>query len=285
MGIPYAEVIGDPVAHSKSPVIHKFWLGKLGIEGDYRATRVQAAGLADYFAARRTDPAWRGCNVTLPHKLAVIPLLDELTHPAEAIGAVNIVTLTARHRRLAGHNSDGPGFLDLLSGWPGLDRLYRLANVIGTGGGAAAVTWALLQHGIFTLVYSRDYARAESLLRRLGETDMDFAQLLEELAAERTEMAERPDSSDLLINASPLGMRGFPPLDVSLKGWSPATLVCDLVYDPVETPLLRTARERGHPVLSGLEMLVAQAARAFYLFFEAHPPRQHDAELKELLTS
>lgn len=285
MGIPYAEVIGDPVAHSKSPVIHRFWLGKLGIEGDYRATRVQAAGLADYFAARRTDPAWRGCNVTIPHKLAVIPLLDGLTQPADAIGAVNTVTLTARYRRLAGHNSDGPAFLDLLSGWPGLDRLYRLASVIGTGGAAAAVTWALLQHGIFTLVYSRDYARAESLLRRLGEKDMDFAQLLGGLAADGPETADFPDSSDLLINASPLGMRGFPPLDVSLKGWPPATLVCDLVYDPVETPLLRTARERGHPVLSGLDMLIAQAARAFYLFFEEHPPRQHDTELRELLTS
>ena len=287
MGIPYAEVIGDPIAHSKSPAIHKFWLNKQGMDGDYRAVRVRASELADYFAARRGDPLWRGANITIPHKRAAMPLLDGLTHPSDAIDAVNAVTrIGGNEPKLIGHNTDAHGFLDTLSGWNGPDRLHRLARVIGTGGGAAAVAWALREIGFSTFIYSRSEERAEAFLRRLGDTDMDFVQRLEWLTNPSPHAAVAdPDSGDIFVNASPLGMRGFPPLEIDIDKYPPATIFYDLVYDPPETPLIRAARERGYPVISGLEMLIAQAARAFYLFFTVHAPREHDDELRELLTS
>jgi shikimate dehydrogenase len=287
MGVPYAEVIGDPVAHSKSPLIHKFWLNKLGIDGDYRAIRVRADELPDYLAARRIDPLWCGASITIPLKQAAAPLLDGLTYPSEAIGAVNALTrIGAKAPKLIGHNTDAPGFLDTLSGWNGLDRLYRFASVIGTGGGAASVAWALREAGFLIIVYSRSEARGEAFLRRLGESDMDFVQRLEWLTdpSPRT-VVPGPDSGDIVVNASPLGMRGYPPLEIDLDNHAPGTIFYDLVYDPLETPLLRAARERGYPVIRGLEMLIAQAARAFYLFFMADAPREHDDELRELLTS
>src|SRR5439155_19748837 len=106
MSNPYAEVIGDPVAHSKSPLIHRFWLEKAGIEGDYRTTRVEGPGLSAYLAQRRADPDWRGCNVTVPHKQAVIPLLDRMTPLAQQVGAVNLI---ASCEGLLGGNSDVEG--------------------------------------------------------------------------------------------------------------------------------------------------------------------------------
>lgn len=287
MGVPYAEVIGDPIAHSKSPAIHTFWLEKLGLNFDFRPFRVAPGALADYFELRRGDPLWRGTSITIPHKQAAIPLLDGMTHPAEAIGAVNAVTrVGVKQPKLIGHNTDAHGFLDTLIGWPGLDRLHRLSHVVGTGGGAAAVAWALWEAGFWVFVHSREETRAEDFLRRFGNTDMDFAQRLEWLAGPaRGNVVEPPDSGDIFVNASPLGMRGFPPLDVNVERYPRETIFYDLVYDPVETPLLRAARERAHTVISGLELLIAQAARAFYLFFMAHAPREHDDELRELLTS
>lgn len=286
MGVPYAEVIGDPIAHSKSPLIHNFWLGKLGLDYDYRSRRVSPAELHAYLEQRRRDPLWCGANLTIPLKQSAVDHLDGLVYPAGTIGAVNAVTREGvREPRLIGHNTDAPGFLDTLSGWPGLSASFQMASVIGTGGAAAAVAWTLRDRGFLIMSFSRSDVRAEAFLRWLGEDDRDFAQRLESLADDAPQRVENPDSGEMLINASPLGMRGFPPLEVSLEGYPPQTLFYDLVYDPAETPLLRAARERGHPVIGGLDMLIAQAARAFALFFAADAPRQHDGELRELLTS
>jgi shikimate dehydrogenase len=286
MGVPYAEVIGDPIAHSKSPLIHKFWLGKLGLDYEFRACRVAPMDLPDHLERRRVDPLWCGSSVTIPHKQAVIPLLDGLTRPADAIGAVNAVTgMGGREPKLFGHNTDAHAFLDTLRGWTGLGQVYRMASVIGTGGGAAAVAWALREHGFLVMVYSRSEARGEAFLRRLGESDMDFVQRLEWLTNDSPGAKFYPDSGDIVVNASPLGMQGFPPLEINIDDYPPATIFYDLVYAPVETPLLQAARERGYPVISGVEMLIAQAARAFYLFFTTDAPREYDEELRELLTS
>jgi shikimate dehydrogenase len=132
---PYAEVIGDPIGHSKSPAIHGFWLGKLGLDADYRAVHVLSDGLADHFAERRQDAAWRGCNVTVPHKQAVIPFVDELSPLAGEVGAVNLIT--PQGSRLAADNSDVLGIInslppDLLAKPP-----IRMC-LIGSGGAARA---------------------------------------------------------------------------------------------------------------------------------------------------
>ena len=286
MGIPYAEVIGDPIAHSKSPLIHKFWLEKVGLEGDYRATRVSANDLAAYAGQRRRDPLWCGANVTIPHKQSILRHVDETAHPAGAIGAVNAIVLKGSSEpMLIGHNTDATGFLDTLRSWPGMQRTYRTAHVIGTGGGAAAVAWALSSEGFLLIVYSRNPERGAAFRQLFTSPDMDLVQPLDSLGQEMAfDWGNRSDAADILVNATPLGMRGFPPLPISLSGLAPETLVYDLVYDPLETPLLEAARESGLPTLSGIDMLVAQAARAFELFFCQTAPREHDDELRELLT-
>ena len=287
MGIPYAEVIGDPVAHSKSPVIHKFWLEKLGLEYAYRRTRISPGQLPAYLYAARQDPLWCGANVTIPLKRRAAELVDQLIFPAPSIGAVNALVRQGRDQpALVGHNTDAAGFLEPLGNWPEHEPDAQLATLIGTGGAAAAVAWALRREGFILFVHSRSIDRAESFLRSLGEDDMDFAQTMDVLSNEgATDCGDRSDVAEILVNATPLGMTGHPPLEVNLDCLPPATIVYDLVYDPVETPLLRAARERGLRTVSGLDMLVGQAAIAFELFFAQPAPREHDAELRERLTS
>jgi len=129
---PYAEVIGDPIAQSKSPIMHGFWLEKLGIDADYGRSHLATDELPAFIEKRRADPAWRGCNVTLPHKQSVMPLLDRIDPVAEAIGAVN--TIVPRDGVLIGHNTDAPGFLEPLRPQLGERHLLRTARILGTGG-------------------------------------------------------------------------------------------------------------------------------------------------------
>jgi shikimate dehydrogenase len=289
MGVPYAEVIGDPVSQSKSPAIHKFWLEKLDIKADYRATRVTVEELPTYLASRRADPEWCGCNVTMPLKQAILPMLEENVGPATMIGAVNTVTRTGDAMpRLVGHNTDVAGFLEPLGDWPPPDKVTSIADVIGTGGAAAAVFWGLKRLGFIVFTVSRTRESGLHFQRRFGEDDPDFVQLLSRYAApprQPWELSNRENVAELLVNASPLGMVGQPPLSIDLANISPDAIVYDLVTQPPETDLIRRARERGHRVIRGLEMLVGQAAEAFELLFGFGAPREHDAELMERLTS
>ena len=162
----YAEVIGDPIAQSKSPAIHGYWLGKLGIEADYRATHVRAGELADYLHDRSTDEAWRGCNVTMPHKQAVMEHLARLHPLGERIGAVNTIVREA-DGSLTGYNTDVAGFIEPLR--PLLERrhLFRMARVIGTGGAARAIVAALADENVTIVLAGRDPAKARQLLDAL----------------------------------------------------------------------------------------------------------------------
>jgi shikimate dehydrogenase len=288
MGVPYAEVIGDPVDHSKSPLIHNFWLEKLGLDYEYRRTRISPDQLSAYLYAAREDPLWCGANVTIPLKRTVSGLLDELIFPAPSIGAVNAIVRSGRSQpALVGHNTDAAGFLAPLRNWVEVDRDYKMATLIGTGGAAAAVAWALTRNGFLLTVRSRDVESAKAFLRGLGEEDMDFAQPLAEppLPPWHKRWGDRSNVADILVNTSPLGMTGYPPLLLDIDRLPPGSLVYDLVYDPVETPLLKAARERGLQTVSGLEMLIGQAASSFELFFAQPAPREHNAELMRLLTS
>jgi shikimate dehydrogenase len=260
MGIPYAEVIGDPVAHSKSPVIHTFWLERLGLCGDYRATKVTQGELAEYFAARRQDRDWRGCNVTMPLKMAVQPLLDEMDDAASRIGAVNTVTRNEAGR-LIGTNTDWQGVhvaVDTPRLAPGS------AGIIGTGGGARAALEEMRRaHVAHVVLVSRSPDKAAALLRHFG------------LQGEVQSGNEAP-GVDLLINASPLGMAGHPPLEIDLSRLARTATVMDMVYNPRETALLVRAREMGLRTVDGLSMLVGQAASAFAHFFGQGPGKPFD---------
>lgn len=280
----YAEVIGDPIVQSKSPAIHRFWLARLGLPHDYRAAHVTREGLADYIAARRTDPAWRGCNVTMPHKQAVMPLLDAIDPAAARIGAVNTV-VRGSDGKLTGYNTDAPGFLEPLRPLLARPHLFRMARILGAGGAARAIIAALAGEGFVLVVAARDPARARALLDELAPGGEHHAVDLAHFAPE-TDFAfdDRAGLLDLIVNASPLGMAGQPPLAFDFSHAPPGSVVYDIVTHPLDTPLLREARRRGLRTIDGLAMLIGQAAVAFEKFYGVPPPRDHDAELRSILT-
>ncbi len=269
-GLPYAEVIGDPIAHSKSPLIHNFWLGKLGIEAEYRKTHVLHEELAAFFLKRRADPDWLGCNVTIPHKVAVMDYVSDPGEVGRLIGAMNTIACETGGP-LIGTNTDAGGFLAPLQamGWKG-----RSALIIGAGGAARAILYALAQTGVDDIsIMVRDGAKGQALLDRAG-------------VAGRVIGMEAPvPPVDLLVNSSPLGMAGQPPLRLDLTPLHDHAVVYDIVYVPLDTELLVSARARGLCGIDGLEMLIGQAALAFDIFFDAPAPREHDAELRALLTA
>jgi shikimate dehydrogenase len=278
----YAEVIGDPIAQSKSPAIHRFWLGKLGFDGDYRAHLVAPGGLADDFAVRRADPDWRGCNVTMPHKQAVIAELDRLDPLAERIGAVNtVVREGAAH---AGFNTDAGGFLEPLAEELARTHYFRMARVLGTGGAARAIVAALAAERCVIVLGGRDPAKARALLDELDPGGEHHAVDLAHFA-DPTDFAfdEREGCLDLVVNASPLGMRSQPRLAFDWSHAPPGAIAYDIVTDPLATPFLVAARSAGHRTIDGLAMLIGQAALAFEKFFGVGPPREHDRELRDLL--
>lgn len=285
MSRPYAEVIGDPIAQSKSPAIHNFWLGKLGIAAEYRACHVRPKDLKDHFTRRRGDADWRGCNVTMPHKQAVMPLLDAIDPEAATIGAVNTVVREA-DGRLVGYNTDAAGFLEPLRADLAQTHLYRMARILGAGGAARAIVAALAGRGFTLVLAARDPTKARALLDELAPKGEHHAIELTHFAPP-TDFAfdDREHLYDLVVNASPLGMAGQPPLAFDFSHAPPGSTVYDIVTHPLETPLLTEAQQRGHPTIDGLSMLIGQAAVAFAKFFGQPAPREYDAELRELLTT
>ncbi|MEP2735276.1 MAG: shikimate dehydrogenase [Erythrobacter sp.] len=285
MSSPYAEVIGDPIAHSKSPLIHGFWLKKLGIDADYRAHHVTPDQLGDYLAERRQDANWRGCNATMPHKQALLKHLDAVEPQAKTIGAVN--TLIRRESgELIGTNTDASGFLEPLQKVLAQTHLFRMARILGTGGAARAIITALASEGFTLVVAGRSPDKARTLLDELAADGEHHTPPLSHFAAPTDfEFDDREGMLDLIINASPLGMRGQAELAFDWSHAPPGAIAYDIVTDPLETPFLANARAAGHECIDGYAMLIGQAADAFEFFFGQRPPREHDDELRELLTA
>ncbi len=281
MAVPYAEVIGDPIAHSKSPLIHKFWLARLGIEADYRATRVAAGALAEYFRERMADPAWRGCNISMPHKLAARDHVFYRQDPSFPLWPINLAYRDA-DGTLKGEDFDGPGFVmsliklrqQLGDGGPAFAGKSGSAMILGAGGAARLIGWGLAHFGYAPIwISNRDVAKAER-----------FASDFRPIGGLVLPTGAPTPPVDLLVNATPLGMKDRPDSDVDLEPLPAHAIVYDLVYEPAETGLLKRARARGLHAMNGLSMLIEQAAPSFRRLFGTMPPRQHDAELEELLT-
>jgi shikimate dehydrogenase len=267
---PYAEVIGDPIAQSKSPLIHRFWLEKLGLEGDYQRRHVPPDGLAGYLATAREDTDWRGCNVTIPHKIAMMDLVDDPGGLRASIGAMNTI-FRGDSGALVGTNTDAAGFVAPIAD---VDLAGRSVAVIGSGGAARAILFALAQVGAGPVtLLARSALKGAALLSHFG------------LKGAVRPLATPLPAAALLVNASPLGMAGQPPHDIDLAPLPDDAIVYDIVYAPLETRLLASAEARGLETVDGLDMLVGQAALAFEIFFHAAPPREHDDELRWLLTS
>ena len=264
----YAEVIGDPIAHSKSPLIHGFWLERLGIHAEYRATHVKPDDLATHITARRHNPDWRGCNVTVPHKVAVLDHVPDPGGVRDTIGASNTI-FRGPDGGLIATNTDAAGFLAPLAE---LDLADQPVVVVGAGGAARAVLFALEKAGVGRVtLMNRTPLKAAGLLATFG------------LKGDVVPLDAPLPPTALVVNATSLGMTGQPPLDLDLAPLPEDAIVYDIVYAPLETPLLAAARARGLETVDGLEMLIGQAALAFELFFGAAPPRDADDDLRARL--
>ncbi|MDQ3079880.1 MAG: shikimate dehydrogenase [Pseudomonadota bacterium] len=265
----YAEVIGDPIEHSRSPLIHQYWLDALGIAATYRRQLVREDELASHVAAARADPQWRGSNVTMPLKRAALDLAEGATDRAVTAGAANLLLM--REGKLFAANADVGAIATLVDRERKSGRRVGTVTVFGTGGAARGALVALKLLGIDQVrIQARDMVAATKLAVEFG------------LAVGPRQLTERVDS-DVLINATPLGMAGYECLNCDLSLLPPEGLVFDMVSNPADTPLILAAKARGLSTVTGLDMLVEQAASSFKLMFGVDPPRDRDAGLWERL--
>jgi shikimate dehydrogenase len=252
-----AGIAGWPVTYSRSPRLHGFWLQRHGIDGTYIPLPIRPGEFAT--AARGLlASGFAGMNVTIPHKLAAFDLCDRVDDSARRAGAVN--TLVFEDGTVAGSNTDGYGFIANLRAH-GVDPAAGAALVLGAGGSARAVAAALLDAGATVTVANRTRARAEALARALPGVR------LAEWSARVAALADHA----LVVNATPLGMVGHPPLDLDVSLAPAALVVADNVYAPLETPLLAAARGRGLHCVEGLGMLLHQAVPGFRAWFGIEP--------------
>ncbi|MDP7547667.1 MAG: shikimate dehydrogenase [Alphaproteobacteria bacterium] len=257
-----AGVAGWPIAHSRSPRLHNFWLGAYDIDGAYLPLAIKPE---DFELAVRALPklGFAGCNVTMPHKEAALRAVDRVDAAARRIGAVNTIVV-ADDGSLDGSNTDAFGFLQALyEGAPGLDVAQGRAVLIGAGGAAKAIAVALLDAGVAELVVlNRTEARAHALAEALGSGVTVGAW---------TDRAACLAKASLLVNATTQGMQGQPALDLVLEDLAPDAVVMDAVYTPLITPLLAAARARGNAIVDGLGMLLHQARPGFAAWFGREP--------------
>jgi shikimate dehydrogenase len=257
----HACVIGHPVAHSRSPTIHRHWLKEHGINGDYAREDV-APGAIDEFLGTLGARGYVGANITVPHKAAAYLALEVADDVATALKVAN--TVWVENGRLHGTNTDVYGFLaNLDEAAPDWDLQAEQAIVLGAGGAARAVVYGLLERGFpRVVVVNRTLARAKAFVAEFG--DRVTAQSFEGLTGWLTD-------ADLLVNTTSLGMTGQPPLELDLAPMQDSAAVCDIVYAPLETRLLASARARGLRTIDGLGMLLHQAVPAFEHFFGVKP--------------
>ncbi|MES2197864.1 MAG: shikimate dehydrogenase [Pseudomonadota bacterium] len=268
---PAACLIGWPAAHSRSPLIHHYWLRTLGIEGGYVIEAVPPDEFKD-FVFRLSLRGFVGANVTLPHKEQALAL-SKPDERARAVGAAN--TLWYADGELRSTNTDIEGFINNLDACaPGWDKAED-ALVLGAGGSSRAVVFGLLERGIKRVhLANRTLARAQALAGRFGA---DVHPVAWEAIGEVLPRA------GLLVNTTSLGMHGQPALAIDVARLPPQAVVADLVYVPLETPLLAAARGRGLQVADGLGMLLHQAVRGFELWFGQRP--QVTSELRDLVVA
>lgn len=254
-----AFVVGHPIAHSRSPMIHGYWLNKYGIEGSYEAVDVEPSNLA-IFLDRMKSGEFVGGNVTIPHKESAFDAVARRDSAAEAIGAVN--TLWMEAGELVGGNTDAYGFAASLDAGAAQWRGAGSALVLGAGGAARAILHALREAGIGKIIVANRNAD------RAGELALAFPGVKPAALDAAQSLLAR---TDILINTTSLGMNGQPPLNLDLEALGDGAIVTDIVYAPLETPLLKRAKERGLASVDGLGMLLHQAVPGFERWFGVRP--------------
>ena len=260
--IPRAAVIGNPVSHSLSPKLHSYWLNRYDIEGEYTALQVTEDALE---TTLREMPAkgFIGANVTIPHKVSVMQFADKLTDRATLIGAANTL-IFKEDGRIFADNTDGYGFMaNLRQGAPGWDPKAGPAAIFGAGGAARAIIVALADAGVPEIIIAnRTRAKAEALRADFGArvSVVDWVQADQML-----------EDANTVINTTSLGMVGGHEFKVSLDSLSPNAVVTDIVYNPLQTPFLINAAEKGCTTVDGLGMLLHQGVPGFERWFGRRP--------------
>jgi shikimate dehydrogenase len=263
-------VVGWPIKHSRSPLIHGYWIKRHKLAAEYRREAVEPGTEAQFFASLAAR-GYVGCNVTLPHKEAALAASDP-DDRARAVGAAN--TLWLEGERLLSTNTDVEGFTNNLdAAVPDWDMRGRDAVVLGAGGSARAVVYGLIERGFSRVhVVNRTFDRAQALRDRFGAVVQP---------ANWSALPHLLTRAGLLVNTTLLGMTGQPRLEIDLSPLPPDAVVSDLVYAPLETELLVAARQRGLAVADGLGMLLHQAVRGFSLWFGVRP--EVTSELRALI--
>jgi shikimate dehydrogenase len=270
-----AGVMGWPIAQSRSPILHNYWIEKYNLTGRYVPLAVRPERLTD---AIRGLPAlgFRGCNLTMPHKQLAMTMVDSLTDTAKRIGAINCIVV-GDDGRMSGTNNDGNGYVlsvqEVAPQWKPSDGPIA---ILGAGGAARAIIVALAERGVLEIrLINRTFEKAERLAKEFSPTVKPIV------------WDKRSDvigDVALLINATDQGMIGKPALDISLDKLSKQTLVSDLIYVPPETSFLAAAKARGNVTINGLGMLLHQARPAFQAWFGVLPEITSDLRAKIMAT-
>jgi len=254
-------VIGWPIEHSRSPLIHNYWLKKHGIDATYEKQAIEPENAAQFIAALAVSE-FVGCNVTIPHKETAFQAVAETDKIAGRLGAVN--TVYVRNGKACGTNTDGEGFIaSLHHAYPAFGLKNKAAIIIGAGGAAKAIIGALIDAGVARIgIINRTRARILDLQAQFG------SQIIE---INETAANDALAACDLLVNTTSLGMEGGTEIALDIQHLKRNALVADIIYVPLETALLAKAKQLGHPVLGGLGMLLHQAVRGFELWFGVKP--------------
>jgi shikimate dehydrogenase len=266
-----AGLIGHPVGHSLSPLIHRYWYQQQGIEAEYDLYNIAPEALRETLQNWKSDTTenLRGLNVTIPHKQSVMAVLDECDDAATAIGAVN--TIIMQQGKWKGTNTDAEGFSSHLLATASAAAMSRHALILGAGGAARAAIYALKQVGIARI----------TILNRTYETACALAKDFSVHVAKMEDASSVFSDATLLINSTSAGMKNNPPLNLPLAALPESAILYDMVYTPRDTPMLRDGRARGLVTIGGLGMLLCQAQQAFALWWGVMP--EITDELEDLL--
>ncbi|MFT7087223.1 MAG: shikimate dehydrogenase [Rickettsiales bacterium] len=254
-------VIGDPIAQSLSPHMHNYWLKQCAIDGKYTSRKVSIADFPEFL---RSLPklGFVGCNITIPHKEMALKLCDFASKSALEIGAVNTITID-KAGKIWGDNSDYFGFIqNIKSTNPNFDFAGKRILLLGAGGAARAIIFGLLREGVSQIIVAnRSFDKAENLAKSFDKTT----------AIKWEDRDSNLNEVDLLINSTSLGMKGSDDLEINLNNLNEKALVCDIVYKPLMTNLLKNAEKQGNPITTGIGMLIYQGLFGFEKWFGEKP--------------
>ena len=254
-------VIGDPIAQSKSPDMHQAWYEEMGVDAAYIPVHVKPENLEQAVASFKLLGA-SGWNVTIPHKQTIIPFLDELDELAQKMGAVNTVVRTA-DGKLKGYNTDGPGFVRSLEEAVGTEHRNEALLLIGAGGAARGIAFALQQAGYRNItIANRTLANAQAIVTEMGTGQ----------AVTMSQAEEKLDTYKIFVQTTPAGMStGNFDLPFSLEKFPEGAIAADIVYNPLMTPFLLAAEQKGAKIVNGLGMFVHQGAIAYEHWLGSYP--------------